>query len=189
MTAGAGFTPEQIAAAPPAHKASSAPAPQPSFAVAVSLAASKPEPVAEVVPTTARRCPPRYRLPDERRSLTRRFHVGAMVGYFTVGLYDDGAPGELFITIEGAGSTLRGLCDAVAVGTSMLLQHGVPLANIAEKYSNTRFPPEGATDDPVRPLATSVLDYVFRWLLHRYAAERCMCREHATARQAAEATG
>ena len=108
--------------------------------------------------------PSRRRLPDERRALTHKFVVGEQEGYLTVGLYDDGRPGEIFLKISKEGSTVSGLMDAVAMMTSVSLQYGVPLENLCTKLKNTRFEPSGRTSNPEIPFATSLLDYVFRWL-------------------------
>ena len=173
----------------------------------------------------------RLRLPDERRSVTRKFRIGApratdaddparaalasaaralaltevdsgggdsgdvalvrlyeaalafsrqddgpVKGYVTVGLYADGRPGEVFIVLDRAGSTLRGMTDAAAQLASLLLQHGVPVEQIAEKFVGSKFDPSGPADNPHIPRCSSVLDYVFRWVLWRfrpvYYAER-----------------
>ncbi|GBD13608.1 Vitamin B12-dependent ribonucleoside-diphosphate reductase [bacterium HR24] len=114
------------------------------------------------VPTRPR--PYRERLPDERRSITHKFQVGDQEGYITVGLYDDGRPGEIFIKMAKEGSTVSGLMDAVALLTSVALQYGVPVDDLARKLKNTRFEPYGPTNNPRIPWATSVLDYIFRWL-------------------------
>ncbi|MCH8850295.1 MAG: adenosylcobalamin-dependent ribonucleoside-diphosphate reductase, partial [Chloroflexi bacterium] len=108
--------------------------------------------------------PYRRRLPDERPSLTHKFRVGEQEGYITVGLFDDGTPGELFITISKEGSTIRGLMDSVAVLTSLSLQYGVPLADLVRKFRNVHFEPAGFTNNPELPQASSLVDYIFRWM-------------------------
>ncbi|MDA1147468.1 MAG: adenosylcobalamin-dependent ribonucleoside-diphosphate reductase [Chloroflexi bacterium] len=108
--------------------------------------------------------PRRRHLADERQSLTHKFRVGEQEGYITVGLYEDGAPGEVFIKIAKEGSTVSGLTDAVALLTSIALQYGVSLDKLADKLEQTRFEPYGITANPDIPFATSMLDYVFRWL-------------------------
>jgi ribonucleoside-diphosphate reductase alpha chain len=113
--------------------------------------------------------PYRRRLPDERRSITHKFRVGEQEGYVTVGLFEDGSPGEVFITISKEGSTIRGIMDSVAVLTSIALQYGVPLEKLVEKFRNVRFEPHGFTNNPELPQATSIIDYVFRWLESRFA--------------------
>ena len=112
--------------------------------------------------------PYRRRLPDQRNSVTHKFDVGGQEGYVTVGLYDDGSPGEVFVTISKEGSTIRGLMDSVAVLTSLALQYGVPLEDLARKFESTRFEPYGFTNNPDLPQATSLVDYIFRWLQHRF---------------------
>ena len=106
----------------------------------------------------------RRRLPDERRSITHKFSVGGHEGYITVGMYGDGNPGEIFITMAKEGSVVSGLMDAVATSTSIALQYGVPLKVLVNKFSHTRFEPSGWTGNPQIPFAKSILDYLFRWL-------------------------
>ena len=112
--------------------------------------------------TTA--APRRERLPDTRRSVTHKFNVGGHEGYITVGLYDDGRPGELFITMAKEGSTIGGLMDAFGTAVSMSLQYGVPLEVYTKKFSHTRFEPWGYTKNPDIPVAKSLVDYIFRWM-------------------------
>ncbi len=106
--------------------------------------------------------PVRERLPNKRRSTTTKFRVADCEGYFTVGEYDDGRPGEVFISVSKQGSTLSGLMDAFAVSISLGLQHGVPLSTYVKKYANSRFEPSGMTEDPELRIATSLMDYIFR---------------------------
>jgi ribonucleoside-diphosphate reductase alpha chain len=109
--------------------------------------------------------PRRHRLPDERKSITHKFQIGGVhEGYFTVGLYDDGMPGEIFITMAKEGSTISGLMDTIATMTSILLQYGVPLEVLVNKFSHMRFEPSGFTKNPDIKIAKSVVDYIFRWL-------------------------
>jgi len=108
--------------------------------------------------------PRRERLPDTRRSVTHKFNVGGHEGYITVGLYDDGRPGELFITMAKEGSTIGGLMDAFGTAVSMSLQYGVPLEVYVKKFSHTRFEPWGYTKNPDIPVAKSLVDYLFRWM-------------------------
>ncbi|MEX0785610.1 MAG: LAGLIDADG family homing endonuclease, partial [Dehalococcoidia bacterium] len=116
--------------------------------------------------------PYRRRLPDERPSVTHKFRVGEQEGYITVGLFEDGTPGEVFITISKEGSTIRGLMDSVAVLTSLALQYGVPLEDLAKKFRGVHFEPGGFTDNPELPQATSLVDYVFRWMEGRFLEEQ-----------------
>jgi ribonucleoside-diphosphate reductase alpha chain len=106
----------------------------------------------------------RERLPDTRRSVTHKFNVNGHEGYITVGLYDDGRPGELFITMAKEGSTIGGLMDAFGTAISMSLQYGVPLEVLVNKFSHTRFEPMGYTTNPDIRIAKSLVDYIFRWL-------------------------
>ena len=108
--------------------------------------------------------PYRRHLPDERQAVTHKFRVGDQEGYLTAGLFEDGTPGEIFVKITKEGSTVSGLMDAVALLTSIALQYGVSLEKIADKLEHTRFEPYGVTGNPDIPIATSILDYIFRWL-------------------------
>jgi ribonucleoside-diphosphate reductase alpha chain len=108
--------------------------------------------------------PRRERLPDTRRSITHKFSVAGHEGYITVGLYDDGRPGELFITMAKEGSTIGGLMDSFGTAVSMSLQYGVPLEVYVNKFSHTRFEPMGHTKNPEIRIAKSIVDYIFRWL-------------------------
>ncbi len=115
--------------------------------------------------------PYRRRLPDERRSITHKFSVGGQEGYLTVGLFDDGSPGEVFVNISKEGSTIRGLMDSVALLTSMALQYGVQIETLAPKFRNVRFEPYGFTTNPDIPHASSLVDYIFRWLEMKFSPE------------------
>ncbi len=112
--------------------------------------------------------PHRHRLPDERRSVTHKFSVGGHEGYITVGLYDDGTPGEIFIAMSKEGSVISGLMDCFATSISLALQYGVPLKTLVEKFSHTRFEPSGYTGNPDIPFAKSIMDYLFRWIGMRF---------------------
>jgi ribonucleoside-diphosphate reductase alpha chain len=112
--------------------------------------------------------PVRRRLPDERAAITHKFRVGEQEGYMTVGLFADGTPGEVFINVSKQGSTVSGLMDTVAMLTSYSLQYGVPLSELAAKLKNTRFEPSGPTGNKDIPIATSIVDYVFRWLEQKF---------------------
>jgi ribonucleoside-diphosphate reductase alpha chain len=130
---------------------------------AVAVAAEK-EPVAELVEPR----PVRRRLPDERQSLTHKFDIQGHEGYITVGLYPDGTPGEIFLTMAKEGSTISGLMDAFATQTSLALQYGVPLRVMVNKFSHMRFEPNGFTRNPEIPMAKSLIDYIYRWLASRF---------------------
>jgi len=108
--------------------------------------------------------PIRHRMPDTRMSLTHRFEIAGHEGYITVGLYEDSQPGELFITMSKEGSTIGGLMDTVGTLTSIALQYGVPLESLVKKFAYQRFEPSGFTKNPDIRNATSITDYVFRWL-------------------------
>ena len=98
------------------------------------------------------------------QSITHKFSIGGHEGYITVGLYDDGTPGELFITMAKEGSTISGLMDSFATAISYALQYGVPLKFFVDKFSHVRFEPSGWTGNPTVPYAKSIMDYIFRWL-------------------------
>ncbi|MEO8595619.1 MAG: vitamin B12-dependent ribonucleotide reductase [Candidatus Solibacter sp.] len=125
----------------------------------VGTAANAPAPVERVVYRPVRR-----KLPDERRSITHKFSIGGHEGYITVGMYDDGAPGEIFITMAKEGSTISGLMDALATAVSFNLQYGVPLKFLVDKFAHVRFEPSGWTGNQQIPYAKSIMDYIFRWM-------------------------
>lgn len=108
--------------------------------------------------------PVRLRMPDTRVSLTHKFDIAGHEGYITVGLYENGMPGELFIQMAKEGSTIGGLMDTVATLTSLSLQYGVPLESLVKKFAYQRFEPSGFTKNPDIRNASSITDYVFRWL-------------------------
>jgi ribonucleoside-diphosphate reductase alpha chain len=112
--------------------------------------------------------PIRERLPRRRASSTFAFRVADCEGYVTVGEYEDGRPGEVFMKVSKQGSTLAGIMDAFAIAVSLGLQHGVPLATYVKKYTNMRFEPAGMTDDPDLRIAQSLVDYIFRRLAVDY---------------------
>lgn len=106
----------------------------------------------------------RRHLPAERMAITHKFSLGGHSGFFTVGLYEDGTPGELFITMSKEGSTISGLMDTIATSISLALQYGVPLRVLVDRFSHMRFEPSGFTGNPNIPIAKSIVDYIFRWL-------------------------
>lgn len=116
----------------------------------------------------------RHRLADERRAITHKISIGGHEGYLTVGLYDDGMPGEIFITMSKEGSVVSGLVDAFATCVSMALQYGVPLDVLCNKFSHMRFEPSGFTNNKEIPIAKSVLDYIFRWLSLRFLTDKAI---------------
>jgi len=115
--------------------------------------------------------PVRRRLPDDRAAMTHKFSVGGQEGYITVGLYDDGSPGEVFVKMSKQGSTVSGLMDSVAIAWSMALQHGVPVESLISKYIDHRFEPSGFTENPRIPIARSVVDYLARWMASKFLGE------------------
>jgi ribonucleoside-diphosphate reductase alpha chain len=110
----------------------------------------------------------RRRLPDERRAITHHFSIGGQEGYLTVGVYEDGSPGEIFVRMAKEGSTVSGLMDGLATVVSLALQHGVPLRVLCAKLSHMRFEPSGWTGNPKIGFAKSILDYIARWLELRF---------------------
>ena len=112
--------------------------------------------------------PYRRRLPDERQAVTHKFSVGGHEGYITVGLFEDGTPGEIFITMSKEGSTLSGMMDSFATAISLALQYGVPLKVLVDKFNHVRFEPSGVTNNPNVRFAKSVVDYIFRWMALKF---------------------
>ncbi len=110
----------------------------------------------------------RKKLPDERRAITHKFSINEHEGYLTVGLYEDGQPGEIFLVMAKEGSTISGLMDSFATSISIALQYGVPLQTMVDKFSHTRFEPSGFTKNPEIPIAKSITDYIFRWLASKF---------------------
>jgi len=126
------------------------------------------------------RQPYRHKLSDERMAFTHKFAVGQHEGYLTVGLYEDGQPGEIFITMAKEGSTVSGLMDSFATAVSLALQYGVPLKVLCDKFSHTRFEPSGWTHHPEIRYAKSVMDYIFRWLAWKFLPRDAQPREDAS---------
>ncbi len=141
---------KKVAAAAEGRPAPS-PEPAPSFGEGPALAGA---------PATPRR----RKLPETRNALTHKFSIAGHEGYLTVGLYPDGQPGEIFITMAKEGSTLSGVMDSFALAISIALQHGVPLKIFVDKFAHVRFEPSGWTTNPEIPVAKSIVDYIFRWL-------------------------
>jgi ribonucleoside-diphosphate reductase alpha chain len=125
--------------------------------------------------------PLRRRLPDTRNATTHKFDVGGHEGYITVGLYEDGSPGEIFIRMAKEGSTIGGLMDTIATLVSVSLQYGVPVESLVRKFEHVRFEPSGMSRNPEIPFAKSLVDYIFRWLamefVHGYRAANAPKRE------------
>ncbi len=132
-------------------------------AAATPVSVETTEPVGTAIPG-----PNRRRLPNERSSLTHKFSISGHEGYITVGLYPDGTPGEIFITMAKQGSVISGLIDCFATAISMSMQYGVPLETLVDKFTATRFEPSGITNNPDIRFAKSVADYVFRWMALKF---------------------
>jgi ribonucleoside-diphosphate reductase alpha chain len=132
--------------------------------LSTSLDKEKKQPVA----TEIEYRPVRRKLPDERKAVTHKFDIGGHEGYLTVGLYEDGTPGELFVTMAKEGSTISGLMDAFATQTSYALQFGVPVRFMIDKFSHMRFEPSGFTKNKEIPIAKSIVDYIFRWMASHF---------------------
>jgi ribonucleoside-diphosphate reductase alpha chain len=113
----------------------------------------------------------RRRLPDERSAFTHKFNVAGHEGYLTVGLFEDGTPGEIFLRISKEGSTVAGMMEAFAIAVSVSLQYGVPLRDLVNKFSHMRFEPNGFTTNPEIPIAKSLVDYVFRYLASKFLSQ------------------
>ncbi|VVC03660.1 Vitamin B12-dependent ribonucleoside-diphosphate reductase [Candidatus Burarchaeum australiense] len=134
-----------------------------------ALTTSREESKAAVEKVTYR--PVRHRLPDERNAITHKFNINGHEGYLTVGMYEDGSPGEIFIVMAKEGSTISGMMDAFATSVSMALQYGVPLKTLVSKFTHMRFEPSGMTQHPRIRIAKSVVDYIFRWLAIKFMSE------------------
>ena len=115
--------------------------------------------------------PRRRRLPDERNAITHKFDIAGHEGYITVGLYEDGTPGEIFIVMAKEGSTISGFADAFAQAISYALQYGVPLQDLVDKFSHVRFEPSGMTKNPDVRFAKSIVDYIFRWMASKFLSQ------------------
>jgi ribonucleoside-diphosphate reductase alpha chain len=139
--------------------------------------AAQPSPVGAALQTGAsqvvadlvtQRAPVRRKLPDERQALTHKFDIAGHEGYITVGLFEDGQPGEIFLVMAKEGSTISGFADAFAQAISYALQYGVPLQALVDKFSHVRFEPSGMTKNPDVRFAKSIVDYIFRWLASKF---------------------
>ncbi len=127
--------------------------------------------------------PMRRKLPDERVAMTHKFSIAGHEGYITAGLFEDGTPGEIFITMSKEGSTISGLMDNFATAISFCLQYGVPLKFLVDKFSHVRFEPSGWTGNPQIPYAKSIMDYIFRWMGSKFLGP-----EYATSEAGATTT-
>jgi ribonucleoside-diphosphate reductase alpha chain len=126
--------------------------------------------------TTPAEGPRRHKLPDERRAITHKFDIAGHEGYITVGLYEDGMPGEIFLVMAKEGSTISGFADAFAQAISYALQYGVPLHDLVDKFSHVRFEPSGMTRNPEVRFAKSIVDYVFRWMASKFLTPEAQYR-------------
>jgi ribonucleoside-diphosphate reductase alpha chain len=132
------------------------------------------EVVKEVVKIVER--PQRRKLPDERHAITHKFDVAGHEGYITVGLFEDGQPGEIFLVMAKEGSTISGFADAFAQAISYALQYGVPLQTLVDKFSHSRFEPSGMTKNPEVRFAKSIVDYIFRWMATKFLSPEAQFR-------------
>ena len=131
--------------------------------------------------------PKRRKLPDERNAITHKFDISGHEGYITVGLFDDGTPGEIFLTMAKEGSTISGFADAFAQAISYSLQYGVPLQVLVDKFSHARFEPSGMTKNPEVRFAKSIVDYIFRWMATKFLSPEAQYRAGVNMREEPEA--
>src|SRR4051812_36251753 len=120
--------------------------------------------------------PVRRKLPDERHAITHKFDIAGHEGYITVGLFEDGMPGEIFLVMAKEGSTISGFADAFAQAISYALQYGVPLQDLVDKFSHVRFEPSGMTKNPDVRFAKSIVDYIFRWMAAKFLSREAQFR-------------
>ncbi len=130
--------------------------------------------------------PYRRRLPEERQAIIHKFSIGGHEGYLTVGMFEDGGPGEICIVMSKEGSTLSGVMDSFATAVSLALQYGVPLQVLVDKFAHVRFEPSGVTNNPQIRFAKSVVDYIFRWMANRYMPKEQPTENGAAAAPAVE---
>src|SRR5438876_5533310 len=131
--------------------------------------------------------PVRHRLPDERHSITHKFDIAGHEGYITVGLFEDGMPGEIFLVMAKEGSTISGFADAFAQAISYALQYGVPLQVLVDKFSHARFEPSGMTKNPEVRFAKSIVDYIFRWMATKFLSKEAQFNAGVNMAEPAEA--
>ena len=118
----------------------------------------------------------RRKLPDERQAITHKFDIAGHEGYITVGLFEDGMPGEIFLVMAKEGSTISGFADAFAQAISYALQYGVPLQALVDKFSHVRFEPSGMTKNADVRFAKSIVDYIFRWMASKFLSPEAQFR-------------
>jgi ribonucleoside-diphosphate reductase alpha chain len=131
--------------------------------------------------------PKRRKLPDERQAITHKFDIAGHEGYITVGLFEDGTPGEIFLVMAKEGSTISGFADAFAQAISYALQYGVPLSSLVDKFSHVRFEPAGMTKNPEVRFAKSIVDYIFRWLATKFLKAAAQYQAGVNVREVEEA--
>jgi ribonucleoside-diphosphate reductase alpha chain len=145
---------------------------------------AKPSVQAEIERLVAQ--PVRRKLPDERHAITHKFDIAGHEGYITVGLFEDGTPGEIFLVMAKEGSTISGFADAFAQAVSYALQYGVPLQVLVDKFSHVRFEPSGMTKNPEVRFAKSIVDYIFRWMATKFLSPAAQYRAGVNGRDDAE---
>ena len=143
---------------------------------------------AAVAQALASRTPMRRKLPDERQAITHKFDISGHEGYITVGLFEDGMPGEIFLVMAKEGSTISGFADAFAQAISYALQYGVPLQVLVDKFSHVRFEPSGMTKNPDVRFAKSIVDYIFRWMASKFLSPEAQYRAGVNNRDGASDT-
>jgi ribonucleoside-diphosphate reductase alpha chain len=144
-------------------------------------------PVAAEIEAMAR-TPVRRKLPDERHAITHKFDIASHEGYITVGLFEDGQPGEIFLVMAKEGSTISGFADAFAQAISYALQYGVPLQALVDKFSHVRFEPSGMTRNPEIRFAKSIVDYIFRWLASKFLSHEAQYHAGVNGRELEESS-
>jgi ribonucleoside-diphosphate reductase alpha chain len=130
--------------------------------------------------------PIRRKLPDERHALTHKFDIAGHEGYITVGLFENGQPGEIFLVMAKEGSTISGFADAFAQAISYALQYGVPLQALVDKFSHVRFEPSGMTRNPEIRFAKSIVDYIFRWMASKFLSNEAQFHAGVNGRELEE---
>jgi len=133
--------------------------------------------------------PVRRKLPDERQAITHKFDIAGHEGYITVGLFEDGQPGEIFLVMAKEGSTISGFADAFAQAISYALQFGVPLQALVDKFSHVRFEPSGMTRNPEIRFAKSIVDYIFRWMASKFLSPEAQFHAGVNGRELDETGG
>jgi ribonucleoside-diphosphate reductase alpha chain len=156
------------------------------------LNTSRDKTAAEIAQQTATELvtrPVRRRLPDERHAITHKFDIQGHEGYITVGLFEDGQPGEIFLVMAKEGSTISGFADAFAQAISYALQYGVPLQALVDKFSHVRFEPSGMTRNPEIRFAKSIVDYIFRWLASKFLSQEAQFHAGVNGRDESHGNG